>query len=765
VTGKELRPWIHFDFGEIKKLKQIRFKPDVAMSQKDYFLFYSSSQRLDQKEASVSYRSQSIKVDEKGYIDLSDIEARYVKIQLNEDIPQSLVLNGISFVASCSPNPPTPEDGKCDNGGFERGDFTGWIAESGTRLDDGRINNLIQGLKPNQFEVVALPIKDPNVPISSPCSGQYVARLGQRAVAGGIVERLSYTFTVDNSNANFFFRYAFVLNDGGHPEAQQAYFEYQFYKLENGIKTKIDDLGERIVADRNNPYFTQKGDVLYKDWTCKSRDLSPYIGKTLIAEFTNADCAFNQHYAYTYIDGICTTAKDNTPVASIAGTTVVCSDPEYKYSGQTSCGGNRYTWKLGKVHYKGFLQNEVSEDFFGQPSDINISDFYKKNNFTFEFGSTYRLILIVKNDCSESTATKDIFINERKRMDYKDIVICGSYPGGVTMQPNYSTCNDCTYQWSGSWKFDNPTSFAPTLKPAYFQCGTLLRVTATDSKGCSITDDVRVFPLNANFISIDKDVDMSNLPRSQYCNYDVNVKLATECLPAELLKLRLTTDADPGYEKYGDLTRANAGDYGFNFKIPQSLGENLISSSNRIKVDLQFDKNLVHVFGDYCLSTITTLENRFWYWGYFNAQNQWRKGFLPMSHRTYSSNEYIEPSNEGGVYIPNIFSPEAKNTDNKQFKAFTRTGYGFGAFWKKAEVFYRWGNLVASIEESALLPTITLHNRPSDAPWAIWNGIIPGTRPADDLYYPSDVYTWTITMENCSTTERRIRAGDVFLAR
>jgi hypothetical protein len=760
-TNEEVKPWIHFDLGSVQKLKKVKFKMDVAINQqKSYFLFYSSKQPLDQSQSSVSYQSKSVTLNGTDYIELNDIEARYVKIQLNEEMPQSLVLNGVQFLAACPPSNP-PEDGKCDNGGFERGDFTGWKVESGKVItSNGKSDVQIsyEGVVPNRHEIITLPIKDSNISLSDPCSGKYIARIGAPGVAVSGAERITYSFTVDNTNSDFNFRFAFVLEDGhGDADAIQPFFEYRFYTLENGIKVTVPDGNRKIIAKSNDQFFEKKDKLLYKSWTCQKIDLSSYVGKIVYAEFTNADCTEGGHYAYSYVDGLCTTAKDNTPKADISGTNLVCSDPEYIFSGQSSCGANKYTWKLGKVHFKGFIEKEVSKDFFGQPGLINVFNLYQEFGFNFDFDNTYRLTLIVKNDCGyENTATKDFYISTRSSAKYKDIVVCNGWWGSVVMQPENNNCDGCSYQWTPSWKFVNPTSPFPTLKPEYLQCGTTVKVYATTEKGCTFTDDVKIYPLKANFIELNKDVDIST-PRNQYCYYNIDTKLTTECIPTQYLKLRLTTDADPNYEKFGDLTSNVSNAYNYNFKIPQSLGENLINSSNRFKIDLMFDNNFVHTYGDYCLSTISTLENRYWYWGYFNSFNQYNKGFLPVNQV------------ENGIYIPNIFSPSAANIDNKFLKAFTKVGYGFGAFWRKAEIYYRWGNLVKSIEEQANLPTIQLHNRFPDIPWKIWDGILPGTNPSDNQWYPSDTYTWYINLENCSISQRyeyvpQIWKGSVLLA-
>jgi hypothetical protein len=748
-TSEETKPWIHFDLGSVQKLKKVRFKPEIAANQqKSYFLLYSSDMPLDQSLSSVSYRSESVTLNGTDFIELNNIEARYIKIQLIEDIPQSLALSGIQFLAACGPTP-TPEDGKCDNGGFERGDFTGWTAESGIRTVDGSILQNVKGFLPNRHQILSLPIKDPIVSIGSPCSGSFVARLGEPNVAGAGIERLSYTFTVDNTNADFFFRYAFVLNDGGHPLDRQAYFQYKFYKIENGSKIEIPELGKKIIAEENNPYFTKIGSILYKNWTCERKDLSTYIGKTMVVEYTNADCSEGVHYAYTYIDGICTTIKDNAPVATIVGASSVCSDPDYVYSGTTSCGGNRYTWKLAKVNTK-FVQNVAFEDFIGLPSTINILDFCKKNNVNIEFNTTYRLTLIVGNDCSESTVTKDIFISNRELVKYKDIAVCSGYTGTIAMQGEINTCEGCTYYWSPSYKFENPTSPFAYLKPQFAQCGTTVTVYATTANGCVSTDQVKIYPINSNILSISKDVDYSNVPKSQFCNYDINAKVNTECLPIEFLKVKLTTEADPTYVKFGELTNNVSNAYNYNFKIPQSLGNDLVNSSDKFSITIVPISDFLHVYGDGCFPTLTsTLENRFWYWGYFNLQNKFIKGFLPVKQIDYNN------ADGPGIAMNAWLAPiQATLNQNRNFTASHIKGHGMTAFWRKIEIFSRWGNLVRSFEESAGLPTITLHNRFPDSRYYMWDGNLRliGYINGEPEYEsaPTGTYTWHINLENCT---------------
>ena len=125
-------------------------------------------------------------------------------------------MSGLEFFGVCGGSGilRDPEDSKCENGGFETGDFQGWTGEVGL-WDNPRAGvvtafvNRVQGINPNNHRILRVPFVDEiGVPIAMPCKGSYVARLGN--TQNREVEWLRYKFTVNQENANFFFRYAFV---------------------------------------------------------------------------------------------------------------------------------------------------------------------------------------------------------------------------------------------------------------------------------------------------------------------------------------------------------------------------------------------------------------------------------------------------------------------------------------------------------------------------------------------------------------------------
>jgi hypothetical protein len=177
------------------------------------------------------------------------------------------------------------------------------------------------------------------------------------------------------------------------------------------------------------------------------------------------------------------------------------------------------------------------------------------------------------------------------------------------------------------------------------------------------------------------------------------------------------------------------------------MGENLKNTSDKVTFTLIPNTDLVHFYGN-CLSTTTTLENRHWYWGYFDNAKLYHKGYGPIVHK---GNGNLT----GKIFVPNVFNPASTQPDNNVFKAFSATNYGYGAFWYEAGVYATWGNdIIGKVSATAAPPTINLHNRFGDKDLIIWKGI-----QTDGTFFPSQTYVWYINMENC-TSGRKVYVED-----
>jgi gliding motility-associated-like protein len=199
--------------------------------------------------------------------------------------------------------------GPCQNIDFEAGSFTGWTRTTGY---NPLTNTLGCCPNPNGDQTIMSGAgTDPfgGFPVVYPGGGSFSLRLGSIAI-GGIADRISQTFFVTPANANFTYRYAAVLNDGGHNAAQQPRFTSEI----------IDTVGNAVpctfyqvsAASSVTGYSTSSSNaasgspVIYKNWTNVAVDLSPNIGQNVTLRFTVYDCSPTGHFAYAYIDGVCT---------------------------------------------------------------------------------------------------------------------------------------------------------------------------------------------------------------------------------------------------------------------------------------------------------------------------------------------------------------------------------------------------------------------------------------------------------------------------
>ncbi|MES2681770.1 MAG: PKD domain-containing protein [Bacteroidota bacterium] len=198
--------------------------------------------------------------------------------------------------------------GPCTNIDFENGTMTGWTRSTGFNP----LTNAL-GCCPNangDQTIMNGAGTDPygGFPVVYP-GGSFSLRLGS-AATGGIADRISQTFFVTPANANFTYRYALVLNDGGHPLAQQPRFTSEiidtlgapvpctFYQVSAGTNsTGIN--ASTLTPGNGSP-------VSYKVWTSVLIDLTPNIGQNVTLRFTVYDCGPSGHFAYAYIDGLCT---------------------------------------------------------------------------------------------------------------------------------------------------------------------------------------------------------------------------------------------------------------------------------------------------------------------------------------------------------------------------------------------------------------------------------------------------------------------------
>jgi gliding motility-associated-like protein len=223
----------------------------------------------------------------------------------------------------------------CNNLDFETGTFIRWEGGTGVCCPS---DNLSLGIVRNRHTIMKGKGVDKNtcdkIAVVAP-GGKYSARLGNENI-GKEVETLSYTLDVSEYNALFIYKYAVVLQDGGHIAEEQPYFRVSVFK-ENG--ELIDPLcgSYNVVATSNLPGFEycSSNKVAYKDWTTVGLNLSAFIGKKITIEFETGDCTRGGHFGYAYVEAYCSSLKINSTYCADANSVLLSAPIGFSYLWET----------------------------------------------------------------------------------------------------------------------------------------------------------------------------------------------------------------------------------------------------------------------------------------------------------------------------------------------------------------------------------------------------------------------------------------------
>ncbi|MDP4263879.1 MAG: WG repeat-containing protein, partial [Bacteroidota bacterium] len=205
------------------------------------------------------------------------------------------------------------ESGACPaNIDFENGDFTNWTCYIGSVAAVGTTNVVtVTPSPPTPNRHVIIPNTNPSAidpyglfPINPPDGSGYAVKLGND-INGAQAERISYQINVPaNSNdASITYRYAVVFQDPGHLTYEQPRFSAKL--LDVATNTYLPCATYEYISTSSLPGFNSSpidDTVKYKTWASVYVNLSHYAGKSLILEFTTADCTRGLHWGYAYVD-------------------------------------------------------------------------------------------------------------------------------------------------------------------------------------------------------------------------------------------------------------------------------------------------------------------------------------------------------------------------------------------------------------------------------------------------------------------------------
>jgi len=196
---------------------------------------------------------------------------------------------------------------QCINADFETGNFTGWQGSTGDCCPIVLPNNGII----NGRQTIMGPGFDGNTcgGLSRVYSGNFSARLGNSNI-GAEAEGLSFTFVVSPSGSLIRYAYAVVFENPNHVSSDQPRFSSRV-TLSNGNTIPCTEYtvnaDSNLVGWQSCPSVDNNGniiDIVWRDWSEVTVDLSAYVGQTVTLEFETGDCSLGGHFGYAYLDAI-----------------------------------------------------------------------------------------------------------------------------------------------------------------------------------------------------------------------------------------------------------------------------------------------------------------------------------------------------------------------------------------------------------------------------------------------------------------------------
>ncbi len=212
---------------------------------------------------------------------------------------------------------------------FENGDFTNWLCKTGGVSASGGQNILslsVSGQTNTRHTII--PYSDTTkdlyggFPVLCPNGSGYSVKLGN-SNSGSEAEGIFYTYNIPATASNFsiLYQYAVVFENPGHDPEEQPRFRARVINATDN--DTIGCVSFDFTSSANLPGFKQStisSQVLYKDWTPVSLNLSGYAGKTIIVELITSDCTRGGHFGYAYVD------VNSQCDGSIIGTTICVGD-------------------------------------------------------------------------------------------------------------------------------------------------------------------------------------------------------------------------------------------------------------------------------------------------------------------------------------------------------------------------------------------------------------------------------------------------------
>ncbi len=353
-----------------------------------------------------------------------------------------------------------------DNINFEQGSLTNWECATSTNTGNGNYVWMPTAVIPTRHAIMSGAALDPygHFPVVAPGGGQYSLKLGNSST-GREMERVRYTLHVpaNATNYNLIYRYAVVLNDGGHQPIDQPFFRLSVTDSATGQPLPCNN--SIFVSTSNLPGFQQSNvspSVYYKDWSAATLRIANMAGSTILIEFASSDCSMGGHFGYGYVDLNCegyiiTSANcNNAPITPLIG------PPGYQ----------SYEWYDNSYQILAGTGQTITV-----PSPAP-SNFYHVVLTPYPgYGCVDTLTTEIRYSTLSVDASPDTsYLCDRSQQAMLHVTQTGSAP-------------PFTYSWTPVASLSCVTCTNPIATPTV---NTVYTVAVTDSFGCTITDDAVV---------------------------------------------------------------------------------------------------------------------------------------------------------------------------------------------------------------------------------------------------------------------------------
>lgn len=614
----------------------------------------------------------------------------------------------------------------CENGDFELGGFSNWSATSGDINNGG--NTPIQPLaQSKRFKILSG--LDLFTNSSKTFQGTYAAQLGYApASAAGIgqVSKLSYNLDISNNNNPLRFAYSAVIQDG-----ENATFSYIVYvDIGNGfipIESKFISAATQGLSSIITPEGIK---VFYSGWKCVQIDLSGYIGKKAKVEFTTSESSTGNRFAYAYIDGMCLSAENSSPIPIIDINDVYCKNQKPVIVGNRSSRFSAYKWEISRQSQNGTVEISQTTPVITSDkiADLDVISILGNNQYL--CGRTYQVKLTLYSDCSSPVVLSKTFTSKcsESQVKYKDIVICNNnFANNVQIETasNFN-CTNCTYSWTPTAGLLSPSSIQPTIQGTDSYAGNAFdnkyTVKATNQDGCIYEDIVATIKANLSYKYFDN--------QNEHCKYNIQGILEfNEPVESNYFTTEFTTCPTGSVNQPNLVSNTNNSTYIYNHPLSLDKGSPVCS---QFKFTPSFPSSLYKVIGGNCNKSINIpIPDFLLYYGDFN------------------------------IVIPNAFTPNGDGV-NDVFRPIVLPSLGpeyikHNAIRGSLQIFSRWnsGAIKSKIYDSGWVsgtPTEAF-----DINLLSWDGTNQnGGGPT------VDVYVFKLKLFNCTEGEIVI-TGDVTL--